>query len=105
MDREPVETIELPKMPDLKYHLTKRGFTPEEIRLADTIEKIVFRLNHSVHPDENERGVRDDELRSELSLINITSNETFFQNTLKKCEDNQILAKVDGLWFSTTYFS
>ncbi len=90
-------------MPQLESHLNKLGFTPEEVRLAVSIEKIIFVINRKVQIGTPHVGVTMGMLREELSGKSVYTDE-LFASTLEKCKEHHILAEADGKLYSITYY-
>lgn len=90
-------------MPKLESHLNKLGFTPEEVRLAVSIEQIIFVTNRRIPIGTSQVGVTLNMLKDELSdKPNYT--EDLLNSTLEKCKQHHILAEVDGKLYSITYY-
>lgn len=90
-------------MPQLEYHLNKLGFTPEEVRLAVSIERIIFVINRKVQIGAPQVGVTVEMLINELSGTSSYTDE-LLASTLEKCKEHHILAETDGKLFSITYY-
>lgn len=92
-------------MPKLEVHLNKLGFTPEEVRLAVSIEQIIFTINRRVLLGEPQVGVTVEILKNELNKIErMTYSEELLTQTLEKCIKHHILAEREGEYYSITYY-
>ena len=92
-------------MPKLESNLNKLGFTPEEVRLAKSIEGIVFVINRKVTIGSPMVGVTIEMLKDELNKdINVNYSEELLKSTLDKCLSNYILAETNGKLYSITYY-
>ena len=92
-------------MPKLESNLNKLGFTPEEVRLAKSIEGIVFIINRKVTIGSPMVGVTIETLKDELNKdINVNYSEELLKSTLDKCLSNYILAETNGKLYSITYY-
>jgi len=92
-------------MPKLKDKLNMLGFTPEEGRLAESVEGIVFIINHKVTIGTPMVGVTIEMLKNELNKnIDVKYSEELLKSTLDKCLSNYILAETNGKLYSITYY-
>ncbi len=92
-------------MPKLESNLNKLGFTPEEVRLAVSIEPIVFVINRKVPIGTPMVGVTIEMLKNELNKdIDVKYSEELLKSTLDKCKEHNILAETNGKLYSITYY-
>lgn len=61
-------------------------FTPDEQKLAVELEKIIFRINHSVHPGECLKGALFSDIKKSL-LSGTQYSDDFILTTLQKLEN------------------
>ncbi|MDD5454045.1 MAG: hypothetical protein PHW62_00895 [Candidatus Ratteibacteria bacterium] len=90
-------------MPKLEYLLNKLGFTPEEVRLAISIEGIIFVINRKIPIGMPHEGVTVEALKNELNQ-GIKYTEDLLKSTLEKCVEHHILAETNGKFYSITYY-
>jgi hypothetical protein len=92
-------------MPKLEAHLNKLGFTPEETRLAVSIEQIIFTINRKVSAGKLLEGVTIETLKNELNKIeNMKYSDELISQTIEKCIENHILTQREGKYYSITYY-
>lgn len=90
-------------MPKLESNLNKLGFTPEEVRLAISIEQIIFVINRKIPIGTPMVGVTIEMLKDELNR-GINYSEELLTATLDKCREHHILAETKGKLYSITYY-
>lgn len=73
-------------MSSLETFLSRSSqFTPDEHKLAIELEKIIFRINHSVHPGECLKGALFSDIKKAL-LSGKQYSDDFILSTLLKLE-------------------
>ncbi len=94
-------------MPSLEFFLSKSiQFTPDEQKLAIDLEKIIFRINHTIHNGESLRGAFFSDIRKDLRSGTQYSDD-FIIIVLTKLEKVQfgnehitIISKIGNKYFS-----
>lgn len=81
-------------------------FTPDEQKLAIELERIIFKMNHSVHPGETLRGATFFNIQKSL-LSGTQYSDDFILIVLRKLEKVEfnnksvtIITKIRDLYFS-----
>lgn len=94
-------------MPALEFFLSRSTqFTPDEKRLAIDLEKIIFRINHTVHNGNTLKGAFFSDIRKNL-LSGTQYSDDFIKIVLTKLERVQfgndsitVISKIGNKYFS-----
>lgn len=94
-------------MSSLEFFLSRSTqFTPDEKLLAIDLEKIIFRINHTVHNGDTLRGAFFSDIRKNL-LSGTQYSDDFIITVLTKLENLQfgndhikVISKINNRYFS-----
>lgn len=94
-------------MPALEFFLSRSTlFTPDEKRLAIDLEKIIFKINHTVHNGDTLKGAFFSDIRKNL-LSGTQYSDDFIITVLTKLENLQfgnnyikVITKINNKYFS-----
>lgn len=84
--------------------LKQAYFTDDEIKLAESIDRIIFSINITVPSGNRHKGATFEEIKQRLKDRRIFYDDSFVLSVLQHMENQppqfKVLSEIDGKWFS-----